>query len=381
MSNDIQQLVASLASLVTALGTTSGQAAPSSTSSFTKPEAFKGSSTTEARNFLAGFESWASERTDLRGDVQKKIKAALQLCSSIGATWAASYLAKINSGETPFLTWADFVKAFKGRWIIVDEVADATAKLKVLRQRSNQPMAEFAAQFQDIGARTALEDTGKLVLFLENISPAAKNLYALANAVASDDRKADTFEKAIGLCLRLDQSMNDPSLGVGRGSSTRFAAHSSAVDPYAMQVDATSTSRTKDDFRRQMGGRCFGCGLAGHRFKSDTCRAKGARCNYCRRENHFENVCEDKFCGRERGRGQSSRPGQRQRVAATSSAPFSLFPEESGLQGTEPNSPTVNYQSVNANTPSVPASPAPLGPEAVAKANELLQLFAAAGFA
>ncbi|KAL1684459.1 hypothetical protein GGG16DRAFT_21886, partial [Schizophyllum commune] len=70
-------------------------------------------------------------------------------------------------------------------------------------------------------------------------------------------------------------------------------------------------------------GRCFGCGATGHN-KADCTESCNSTCRYCARRGHSDRVCQDRFMGLERNRG-AQHPA---RVAATVSAPFSLFRED-----------------------------------------------------
>jgi hypothetical protein len=101
-----------------------------------------------------------------------------------------------------------------------------------------------------------------------------------------------------------------------------------------MDVDATWTTRgsSREDFLKRMRGRCFGCGASNH-AKKDCNRARTVTCNYCRRRGHLEQVCQDKFMGVERGRGQTG--GNRQRIAATGGEEenFSLFSDQAQQAG------------------------------------------------
>ncbi|KIK50136.1 hypothetical protein GYMLUDRAFT_111508, partial [Collybiopsis luxurians FD-317 M1] len=73
-----------------------------------------------------------------------------------------------------------------------------------------------------------------------------------------------------------------------------------------------------------MRGRCYGCGSQSH--EKWNCPQKDTVCRYCARRGHLEAVCQDKFMGLERNRGRHQPPHQQ--VSATSSVPFTLFPNE-----------------------------------------------------
>ena len=110
---------------------------------------------------------------------------------------------------------------------------------------------------------------------------------------------------------------------------------------------------------KAMQGRCFGCGQKGHN-KRDGGHA-GITCCYCARLRHYEHVCQDKYMGFDRNRGNQPR----QRAAATiTDSNFTLFPGESVA--------TIAATTVAPTSVQAPAS----GLEAVvAKQNEILAAF------
>ncbi|KAJ3735581.1 hypothetical protein DFJ43DRAFT_1058411, partial [Lentinula guzmanii] len=119
--------------------------------------------------------------------------------------------------------------------------------------------------------------------------------------------------------------LHDPTM-TGRNLGTSHTP-SPPSNSYAMDVDATHTSgNSRESFVVQMRGRCYGCGAQNHEKKN--CSYKDTVCRYCGRRGHLESVCQDKFMGLERGRGKRSQP-RRQQVSASSSIPFTLFPNES----------------------------------------------------
>ena len=114
-----------------------------------------------------------------------------------------------------------------------------------------------------------------------------------------------------------------------------------------MEIDASNTrpgnGRTRADYLQCMRGRCFGCGASGH--SKAQCNQSQARCAYCARTGHVENVCQDKFMGYSRGRGLNA--PRRQRVAATQEKPFSLFDEDAPAPPSSSISATSSPSSSN----------------------------------
>ena len=67
------------------------------------------------------------------------------------------------------------------------------------------------------------------------------------------------------------------------------------------------SKKTRMDWLRFMRGRCYGCGGTDH-TKSSCSRVKpDILCSYCRRPNHFADVCMDKFMGLDKDRGLNAR--------------------------------------------------------------------------
>ncbi|KIK53492.1 hypothetical protein GYMLUDRAFT_49281, partial [Collybiopsis luxurians FD-317 M1] len=120
-------------------------------SSMVKPDPFKGQSSAEARCFIAHFESWASEQSDLKNDDAKAIKAALGFLSGGAADWATPYLSAFNAKQVLFNgKWVEFLQAFKLRFESIDPGMEARNTIKKVQQGKGQTVAEFAQKFKDI---------------------------------------------------------------------------------------------------------------------------------------------------------------------------------------------------------------------------------------
>ena len=96
---------------------------------------------------------------------------------------------------------------------------------------------------------------------------------------------------------------------------------------------------------RAMAGRCFGCGSNAH-VRRD-CPMGEVQCGYCKRRNHKEAVCQDRYMGRERDGGLRN-PRRGQRVAATVTEDlFSLFSNETPPPPSAPAPASVAATSAN----------------------------------
>ncbi len=313
-----------------------------------KPEAFKGEKGHNARRWLNQFDNWAKEQADLVVSEPKKIRAALNLMVSKAGDWANQYLTRSNdpTNSTPIFggNWADFVTAFKGHFSSIDEEKQALADLKVLKQGRNDSVSDYAQAFTELASMTKLSDYDLQQQFIEGLTVEMRRLMGLASAVATTD--PGSLSELIARANKLDVNMNNPALGIGRGGgrSQHNGGGGGGRDPNAMDVDATSTGRStgRDEFLRRMRGRCFGCGNSSH-TKKDCNRARNVTCNYCKRRGHLEQVCQDKFMGLERGRGQGQAGGNCQRIAAISTEDknFLLFADQPNQAGSSSSTTTV----------------------------------------
>ena len=181
--------------------------------------------------------------------------------------------------------------------------------------------------------------------------------------MASLLKKPKTLDELVETSVATDFHMRNVSADIKPGTSSPTT---SVPDPYAMDIDASRTSpsgKTREEFMKAMRGRCFGCGQKGH-SKRDGGHA-GITCRYCARLGHYEHVCQDKYMGFERNRGNQP---SRQRAAATiQDSNFTLFPGEpvATIAATTPFAPIPT-----------PAQTSAAGLEAiVAKQNEILSAF------
>lgn len=342
---ELAGLLAKMDTLVTAL-TAQKNAATTNKSTVQRPAPFK-SGTNDARRYLQYFILWArvqgspmNEGTTV--NAKHWISAFLSGLEGEAATWASQHLeemmkyyAKDASTRTDADfpcggDWNTFVQEFKTRFFAADDALAAQRELETISQ-GTRSVADYAAKFQEVSGRTGLSDTDLIVRFNKGLAHKPKEWLTLAYL---QKPKPKTLSDLVKAAIEIDFAMR----GVSReGGKTATAA----ADPYAMEIDANRTGgngRTRDDFMREMRGKCFGCGSSNHVKRNGN--HGSTKCNYCGRLGHVERVCQDRFLGLNKGRG--NRTGQR--VAATSE--FSLFPEDT---------PTASTASTTAST-SAPAA-------------------------
>lgn len=298
----------------------------SSNSSWTKPAPYDGKTSADAQRFLAQFEAWKEERTDLQAQAgrnnTKAIKAALLLLKETAGNWATQYLIAMAGVNPTWTTWAAFKTDFEARFLSSDEAALAVVQLQALRQKKTESVLEYSAKFQDLCSRTKLEGEAKRIWFLMGLNDECKRLFYLADAGAAV--KAVNFVDTVKRATAMDASIHNPMLGLMRGGAAATTGTSAYMgEPMNIGVNQRGTNRntsvptrggTREEFREAMRGNCFRCG-GPHRAADDNCPARNAVCRHCEQPGHWDRVCEDKFCGREKGRG---RP--RERVAANRAA-------------------------------------------------------------
>ncbi len=112
-----------------------------------------------------------------------------------------------------------------------------------------------------------------------------------------------TFERAVEICLEEEKTIKT-SKQLARGSlSGEACATSSYQRDRKNQQQAKQQERGRSQSRghrsndrdrsqsKAGGGKCFGCGQAGHRAKAPECRAADKTCHNCSKKGHFSKMC------------------------------------------------------------------------------------------
>ncbi|KAK7448504.1 hypothetical protein VKT23_013765 [Stygiomarasmius scandens] len=237
-------------------------------SSTAKPEPFVGKAT-DVRRFLSYFLNWASKQNDLpeESDV---ILSALSYMQGDAADWASRFIdqamkSKQTNSEAKFPfegKWDTFVQEFKTRFGSLDEEAEARKEIKGMKQ-GQRTVAQFAQKFQDVGSRTGFSDTDLMERFCNGLSQTIQLQMININIAQG---KPKSLSDAVSRACTIELALHDPSLNI----------RTSAVsDPMAMDIDANRVGnggrgggnwngKTRDDFLKEMRGRCFGCRSPNH---------------------------------------------------------------------------------------------------------------------
>ena len=275
-----------------------------------KPTPFSGERGDDAHHFLAAFTLWGMAQgaglnvLDAQGNAIRRldaewIRAALSFLQGDAAIWGAPAMEDFANGMPPFGgRWDFFREQFKARFESADEVVDAKEKLRVLWQ-AGSTVPEYAAQFKQLMTRTGYSGIDLRDRFYEHLSSRIKD------ELVHSARATTTLDELIIVATDIDTRVRQRRAEKEREkrrtgetlemtvTPTPFLNPSPNTEPVAMNVDAT---RTRDDFMRQMRGKCFGCGSAAHTKKDG--HHERDLCAYCKRPGHREGVCMDKFLGR-----------------------------------------------------------------------------------
>ena len=299
------------------------------------PTPFKGEAS-DVERFLRFYTAWAlgSGAPMMEGTKavhEQWITTALTYMEGNASSWAAPHLDQIRrslvptdqtTATTPRFPfegdWDKFVEAFKRRFRPGSDEDQAVLEMEALKH-GNRSVALFCAEFRQIWERTGLSETDAMVRFKRKLNERDRTWLNLSSLV----KKPATLAELTDQVIANEQTMTDTTKP---SSSSRYSAPApaaAAADPYAMDIDATSTKpgpsgRSLADFQQAMRGRCYGCGSTAH-IKRDGGHG-GVQCPWCRRMGHKENVCQDKFLGKAKGGGLR----RTQQVRATASQEFDV---------------------------------------------------------
>jgi hypothetical protein len=284
-----------------------------------KPSPFKGDQESDARRFLAAYQMWARAQGTALNTVNQEgratdpdqtewIRVALSYLQDDAAIWAAPAMEEFANGGVPFYgQWGVFCTEFKARFETVDETVDAKEKLRKLEQGTST-VPEYAALFKQLMARTGYSSADLRDRFYDRLDGKIKD--ELVHTARPTTSLHELIAVASDLDIRIRQREAERNRERGRSGAytgTRVARPTvptvsynpfipPATEPVAMDVDAT---RTREEFARQMKGRCYGCGSSTHTIKDG--RHERDLCGHCKRTGHREVVCMEKFLGRNRG--------------------------------------------------------------------------------
>ncbi|KAG2022266.1 pyranose dehydrogenase [Coprinopsis cinerea AmutBmut pab1-1] len=187
--------------------------AGASRSPIKEPEPFKGQMN-DARRFLRFFTNWASnQRQPLQDTAGKRndrawISSALSFMQGDAANWASRFLQQIVDHDAaeekdkaskpwPFNgSWPEFTTQFNARFQPADDKEAAQQELDNLAQ-GRSSVAQFAAKFQEIFARTGLSEEDGMSKFKRKLNRDDKLWLAMASMV----KKPTTLQELVNTCI------------------------------------------------------------------------------------------------------------------------------------------------------------------------------------
>lgn len=206
-----------------------------------------------------GVEGWV-------GDDQKWIRAALYNMKGKAAEWAGPYLIKISKNERAFPTWVEFEKAFRQRFMALDEEVEAKRELEALWMNKGMTAGEYTALFRQSASLTGWDDHALRDLYYSHLAEDIKD-----HLIHVEKSSRNTLDTLINKVLEFDQvrqeRIQEKKLGTTsswRNYSRPFASTTPSRDPDAMDIDATHSTpnttrpvgngKTYEDYQRALRG-------------------------------------------------------------------------------------------------------------------------------
>ena len=141
--------------------------------------------------------------------------------------------------------------------------------------QSKLSVPEYVARFHEVMACTGYSDGNLRDRFYEHLSTEIKDL------LPTTERTTKTLDELIAVATNFDTCLHqrkaEKAREQGRSTGTTFTPRTMtsaspfsapAKDPNAMDIDASrGNGKTRQDFLKEMNGRCFGCGSKLHTKK------------------------------------------------------------------------------------------------------------------
>ena len=243
------------------------------------------------------------------------------------ADWATNVVEGMEKTPPAYTTYADFITDFRSRFETVDEAGDALTALNQLWM-GKKTAQEYTTMFKQHGDRTTLSDADKFIRYKAHLSSYIKD--RLSELPSAPTTFNDLVTKVTDIDKRHRERLAEKARDGDRvtfhaPAPNRSHTHTTPfqqVDPDAMDISATTgNGRTRDDWRRAMRGKCYGCGATEH--QSAACQHKRAICQWCMKPGHTSLVCMTRFLGKARvsGNAQSVKASTTDSPANNNGAP------------------------------------------------------------
>jgi len=270
----------------------------------TKPEAYDGTVGNKATVFLEHFINWASYSGTLLNDRQgggwvrndeRWIMSALSNTTGDAAEWASISVAMRNEGGRPFsLQWDQFVAAFRERFELFNTSEDAAYELDKLRQ-SGKTVGQYNTAFLQLMARTQFSDYDLKLRYWKGLGKVAKD------GLINTGHDISTLQLLMAEALRMDvlrlrRAKEDAQYAqFANYRRQREQSGTPVHQPARINANGNGNGKSRDDFRKYMQGKCYGCGSTAHLKAAG--HHERDHCGHCGRTGHQEIVCQDKFMG------------------------------------------------------------------------------------
>ena len=212
--------------------------------------------------------------------------------------WAQVYLTEIQEDKAPFnWEWSQFVESFEQCFLVLENTTDALFRIHELRQ-GRKSVGEYTDKFEILRSQVPLSETNLYFRYLTNLS------IPIQQEIARNAASFPTLDELQAHVLYMEQKDNEFQQRTRRQQyweNQRNSQHprpptTNACPPNRINANGNGNSKTIEDYRAWMRGKCYGCGstehlkAAGHHERD--------QCGHCRRLSHQDSICQDKFMGK-----------------------------------------------------------------------------------